>query len=67
MGDAVVANEYLVTGLLVGMTVEVAAGGSGGGKWDGGGEKEADQDEAEAVECEESHRCHRERFEVMRK
>ena len=58
MGDVVVPEEHLLTGLWVGMTVELAAGGSGGRMWEGGekGDEDADQDEVEAVECQVSHR-----------
>ena len=58
VGDAVVAEEHLLTDLWVGMTVELAAGGSGGRMWEGGekGDEDADQDEVEAVECQGSHR-----------
>ena len=68
VGDAVVAEEQLPTGLLVGTTVELAAGGSGGRMWEGGekGDEGDDQDEAEAVECEGSHRGHGELFGVIR-
>ena len=65
MGDAVVAGEQLPTGLLVGMTVELIACGSGGRMWEGGekGDEDADQDEVEAVECEGSHRVMKSYFE----
>ena len=57
MGDAVVAEEYLPTGLLVGMTVEIATCGSGRRTWEGDEKGEyADQDDVEAVECEGSHK-----------
>ena len=65
MGDAVVAEEQLPTGLLVGMTVELIACGSGGRMWEGGekGDEDADEDEVEAVECEGSHRVMESYFE----
>ena len=58
MGDAVVAEEHLPTGLLVGMTIEIATGGSGRRTWEGEekGDEYADQDDVEAVECEGSHK-----------
>ena len=65
MGDAVVAEEDLPAGLLVGMTVELAAGGSGGRMWEGGdkGDEDAEQGKAEAVECEGSHQVMEDDFE----
>ena len=57
MGDAVVADEHVPTGLLVGMTVELIADSSGGRMWDGGekGDEDANQNEVKAMEYGRSH------------
>ena len=57
MGDAVGAKEHLPTSLRVGVTVELTAGGSSGGRWEKQkkGDNDTRKDEVEMADWEEGH------------